>query len=327
METDRLSGLDAFRGVAALMVLGHHLVAAYHFTGLNLGGVYAVDAFFVLSGYVIGRVYEPRFDAGMTFFAFMKSRYRRLVLPALIGSILGLSLLLLEYGPSPTLLLALPNLAFLPAPIPDNAFILNYPLWSLFIELVANALHAAVLRRLTRTHLVWLVIALSLVVVPLTLHSGEPLIGVKLKDMPAAMLRGVACYTIGLILWRSPGITRLVSQVVPAKLAIFGFPVAVVGLASALPSSVTEVAVMFFIAPVLSAGSLSLPWSRWAAGLGSISYPLYAVHGPLSDFNAAVGIPVLQSFTIILSAAVLVALVCEPSARKRRGRVTMHRAE
>ena len=69
----RLLGLDALRGIAAIMVVMFHL-------GLPMMGSHlAVDFFFMLSGFVMARTYDERLQTGaMSPLAFMIKRYRRL---------------------------------------------------------------------------------------------------------------------------------------------------------------------------------------------------------------------------------------------------------
>lgn len=57
--------LDGLRGVAALLVVGYHLLETYFHDGSNQPinhGYLAVDFFFVLSGFVIGYAYDDRRD-------------------------------------------------------------------------------------------------------------------------------------------------------------------------------------------------------------------------------------------------------------------------
>lgn len=57
--------LDGLRGVAALLVVGYHLLETYFHGGSNQPinhGYLAVDFFFVLSGFVIGYAYDDRWN-------------------------------------------------------------------------------------------------------------------------------------------------------------------------------------------------------------------------------------------------------------------------
>lgn len=80
MQGDRYIALDSLRGIAALTVVGHHLL----YYGLPVepaylgGGVLAVDFFFVLSGFVIAANYCERLGAGMPVRWFMALRIGRI---------------------------------------------------------------------------------------------------------------------------------------------------------------------------------------------------------------------------------------------------------
>ena len=58
-DTSRLAALDGLRGIAAAIVLFHHVSWPSHITGLTFftNGYIVVDLFFVLSGYIISRKY------------------------------------------------------------------------------------------------------------------------------------------------------------------------------------------------------------------------------------------------------------------------------
>lgn len=72
--------LDGLRGVAALLVVGYHLLETYFHGGSNQPinhGYLAVDFFFVLSGFVIGYAYDDRWNR-MSTWGFVKRRLIRL---------------------------------------------------------------------------------------------------------------------------------------------------------------------------------------------------------------------------------------------------------
>ncbi|HNJ48529.1 MAG TPA: acyltransferase family protein, partial [Novosphingobium sp.] len=65
--SNRLDAFDTLRGLAALAVLGHHLRLGFDPAGTMIWfgqGFLAVDLFFLLSGYVMARTYEPAFAGG-----------------------------------------------------------------------------------------------------------------------------------------------------------------------------------------------------------------------------------------------------------------------
>ena len=89
---DRLYGLDALRGMAAMVVLFMHVF------GFAAGHL-AVDFFFMLSGFIMARTYEPRLQ-GRTIGAgqFLMGRYRRLGPAMAAGASTGLAIYLAAGG-------------------------------------------------------------------------------------------------------------------------------------------------------------------------------------------------------------------------------------
>src|SRR5215469_9945636 len=70
--------IDGLRGIAALLVVCRHIVPL-HGNRLNFPSSYlAVELFFLFSGFVIAHAYDKRFDAGMSFWEFVKARIIRL---------------------------------------------------------------------------------------------------------------------------------------------------------------------------------------------------------------------------------------------------------
>src|SRR4051812_10705561 len=80
--------LDSLRGVAALTVAWHHTVGVFG-TWEPEHTYLAVDLLFVLSGFVLARNYDPRFEAGMSAVQFMRARLIRLYPLYLLGLVLG----------------------------------------------------------------------------------------------------------------------------------------------------------------------------------------------------------------------------------------------
>lgn len=64
--------LDALRGVAALLVVWYHYNLNIGGLGLRFGYL-AVDLFFILSGFVLAKSYDPRFQAGRTSLGFSRN--------------------------------------------------------------------------------------------------------------------------------------------------------------------------------------------------------------------------------------------------------------
>ncbi len=133
----RLHGLDALRGVAALLVLWYHLHLSQHVGFYPFRGYLAVDFFFMLSGYVMARTYEGRMRGGLWF---LRKRFWRLWPTVTVGSLIGVvAAIVAGAADAPGFLLAATlNLLLVPILWAGAAFPINTPIWSIFFELFAN---------------------------------------------------------------------------------------------------------------------------------------------------------------------------------------------
>lgn len=306
----RLVGLDALRGIAAIAVALEHLDSQFQWTALGLDpAMVAVDFFFMLSGYVMARTYEARLAAGaLTPLGFLRARGRRLWLTLAIGTTLGFLLDAGRFGLSAPLAMAFVlALCMLPSwPMRYGQFPFNGPAWSVFYELVANALHAAAFARMRTRSLVLLAIALSPALVIATFETGRLPRGTLAEDALAAVPRVLVPYLIGIVLqrrWRDvPGLR------VPFALAAAALPLFVVAMAL-LPVHGAELAFMVLGAPVMIAGGLRAGengrWLAMAAMLGGISYPLYAIHMPIYEIARHLALGPWPAFALALAAASL----------------------
>ena len=138
----------------------------------------AVDFFFALSGFVLAHAYGERLLAGMPPAQFMAVRLIRLY--PLYGVALALSLVAalwdVAHGRAGIIGLAEDlafALVFLPSPLSSFfLFPLNGPAWSLFCELVANAVYGLAARWL-RTPVLALVVALAGAVLAAAVHTSS----------------------------------------------------------------------------------------------------------------------------------------------------------
>ncbi len=147
----RLAGIDALRGIAALLVVGLHTNAVFGGLGQFSKGYLGVDFFLVLSGYLMARITEPRIAAGLTAQRFIVARYKRFWGMVALGSLIGIPYLWIRAGGEwwPFLPALIANLALLPWPVANLLFAVNIPAWTIFAELVANGAHVSALRRLS----------------------------------------------------------------------------------------------------------------------------------------------------------------------------------
>jgi len=150
-STTHHPALDGIRGVAAVSVLLFHLERWLDVPGLAANGNLSVDMFFTLSGFVLALAYSQRADA-MNLWAFLLMRAVRLMPLIVLATVIGFSYLLLKASWQAsdivysTLLIALftgaLNIPFFWAPSNiggPQLFPLNGPQFSLFLEVVANA--------------------------------------------------------------------------------------------------------------------------------------------------------------------------------------------
>lgn len=285
--SERLPLLDGLRGVAALGVLGFHVQRAFHLEGPFTSSYLFVDFFFLLSGFVLGTVAEPRMRAGLSWNAFMAARWRRLWPMIAIGTLLG------AIGSSattdaPTVMLFV-ALGLLMVPLPSASrepFPLNGPQWSLLMELLANLAHALLLVRLTSRKLAAVTGVFGVALLASILRGNA-------DYWLLAELRVGFSYSLGVLFARGyrHGTFAALSGVGwqwPAMLTA--------GAVLALPfvpmsKTIGEAAVIFVVFPAAFACAIGarLPAARAPASLwlGRLSYPLYAVHEPITNMVAS----------------------------------------
>ena len=306
-QSNRIHGLDGLRGLAALSVVGFHAHTTFAaFPNWWAKGYLAVDFFMMLSGYVMARTYESRMAEGPETVAFFKLRYRRLWLTMAIGSLLGVPYLWamaddpLRFAGS----LAL-NLALLPAPLNNELFPLNGPAWSIFFELLANVLHAALLWRLSDRVLLALAAMLLALLAAFTRIKGDIDFGALAPHLGPAVVRSLAAYTCGILLWRywrdEPPV------MVPPLLPFIALPLLMLAPLAALGWGY-DIAFIALACPLLIAGGLRLEGAaRWAAWSGALSFPLYAVHVPVLRAAALAGIGAIAAALLAVLAGIALA--------------------
>lgn len=298
----RFLALDGMRGVAAV------LVAVRHFGPLgillpDLQSFLAVDLFFCLSGFVIGYAYEERLKAGFTFSDFTITRFVRLYPLYILGILLGVLNLVGKYHLeshgnwfSPVLaFIFLLNVLFLPNLIwgkPPGMFPGNSPAWSLFYEVVANLFYGLLARlRLARSRNLLFIILVSFaweLRYVMTTHLDMD-VGYSVSSIGLA--RVGSSFFLGILLYRAyqSGFRIQLYGSLPAALAAF----CIVATALLLAVSISGEAASWYD---LAAVSLGFPlivylgacaqvppkWAGICTFLGDFSYPLYALHYPLT---------------------------------------------
>lgn len=278
------------RGVAALLVVWFHVAEVYAVPA-PASAYLAVDMFFVLSGFVLARTYEPRFEAGLTARDFMKARAIRLYPLYLAGLAIGLIALALMWRDGGLSTAGLAGAALfgsvlLPAPVhfqPPRLFPANGPSWSLFCEYwIANLAMAVLWRFLTNRRLaaILAVSGTALAIYAWRHHNLDQ--GSTWGTLPGAILRVLFSFTAGMALWRVYRVRgpwlQLPSLLLLALLALM-LCVPAVGRARSL----YDCALVLFAFPALvylGAGAKERR-PRLGAIAGDLSYAIYVLHAPL----------------------------------------------
>ncbi len=285
MTASRIPGLDALRGLAALLVL------AYHLRGLALPdavlshGYLAVDLFFVISGFVLARAWDARLAAGEGA-RFLGRRLARLYPMMLLGLALGAASWLARGDAPASLLLLVPMaLLFIPFTRLTDVFPLNGPQWSLMWELLANLAYAVVAPWLTTRRLVVLVVISGGVHALLTLASGTGSLGPFAHGWEAGAPRVLFGFFVGVLLARLDGEGRLRLPTPPIAVIL---AVVVLMLSPPLPAgigrAVFDLVAALVVFPLVVASAARAPVGRMQPlwdGLAGVSYALYALHIPI----------------------------------------------
>ena len=294
-DSQRLLTLDAMRGLAALIVVVFH---ANTFVDVVPNAYLAVDFFFLLSGVVIGRAYEPRLREGLPVLEFMKERVIRVYPLFILGLALGFGDALYQFiiqseaRPSVKFLTigTFFNALLLPSPVSSHStFPFNIPAWSLSLELLANFLFAAFIVKLPSRSLAWLLAVLGGCTVWLGLQPAELNVGDAWQHLLPGIVRTMFSFSAGILMSRhlrrgpaSPSATSLL----PA--------VALCGVLVAAPPSLGGIYDFILVGIAFPAivwmGARANP-PRALQGvahlLGDTSYAIYAIHYPLIFMVAA----------------------------------------
>ena len=319
---NRLLGLDALRGIAAMCVVLFHVSTVFDGQRQLTPRAYlAVDFFFVLSGFVMARAYEPKLAQGLGGGQFFRIRYMRLWPTIAIGCLLFIPFVLEAAGGFNRAFakVFVANMLLLPALGEKEFFPLNLPAWSIFFELLANSLHGFVMWRLGSRTLIGLA-AFCLIGVGWQAQAfGNLNLGAGEGEFLAGLLRVGFSYTMGILLWRLWG-KREVNTVagLAALIAmplLFGLP-----LGSHFSPWLFDLGFVAIISPLILIGGLAIRGGGWAAVIaGELSFPLYATHFPMLYIGRALGFGAALSVLLCLGMAGLV-MASQLGWRNRKAR-------
>lgn len=309
---ERIHELDGLRGLLAVFVALYHLLAP--FTGLEawlrqhapifLQGWYAVDVFFVMSGFVMLHVYGRIFADEVTlpaFLRFMWARMVRLYPVHLFAMMVTLVLLAPMLTKHVGLFLAadgryslgtfVASLFMLQSPwVAERSW--NYPAWSISAEWHAYLLFPLLVLALRKCGARMAVALIALgVVLPFVLYLPPyPLeqyptngVAVLFRVLPL-FIAGMALHVVWRQVRRVPAV--LAALVVGGTLALLCWP-------QASPAAV-------LLVPLLVLAVLRTPWLKAGLSrapllwLGKISYSLYMTHALVESFVLSVTVHHLQ---------------------------------
>lgn len=285
--------LDLIRGLLCLLVVYWHVNGYLLLDAASTTLPFAVDAFFVLSGFVVAHAYLPKLEQGLGAGRLMLIRlirfYPLFLLGLGIGAVRFLGDVLFGDGSVNAVDLAamIPQFFFLPAlPSDDDIlFPLNPPAWSLFAEIAINVAFALSWRRWGPRTL-GLVLALGAVaLVAALLASGGQETGWRWSTFLGLVARVCFGFPAGVFLywlyrrgWRAPAL--------PSALIVTALAVVMLGVRP--PEEWLVVWHSAFVVGVctlvvwLGASAVSGPWTRAAGSFfGRVSFAIYALHFPL----------------------------------------------
>ncbi|NTJ43574.1 acyltransferase [Agrobacterium larrymoorei] len=298
---ERFVLLDGIRGVAAVAIVHRH--AEFFFGRPEASSYLAVDLFFALSGFVLAHAYGKRLQNGtVSPVRFMVARFFRLYPLYIVALVLMAAFfvyLFLEGLPTPIddlhrnidlgeLAFALmTGMLFLPTPFTltlNGALFLVSPAWSLFNELVANAVYARWGVH-ARTRAIAILLVISVLGLTIAAHQfGKLHAGFRWHEMYAGMARVFFSFFAGVLIYRFHTGHQQFNRIIPC-------------ICLALVCAVLFVPIDDDIRPLFDLFIVLLAWpsllivaSRYTPGkslaaistfLGTASYGLYVLHIPL----------------------------------------------
>lgn len=347
-QTDKTGGrlliLDGVRGLAAILVVLFHLQAiGYPQLALFGHGYLAVDLFFILSGFVLTRAFEPKLRDGLGLVAFTRLRIERLWPTLTVGFLIGAVAVGLNWPLEKTLIALAMTMVLIPTTKPgSDLYPLNGPTWSLALELLANVAHGAILYRLSNRMLLGICALAGGGLVWAAWQAGSLNLGVRADTFGGGLIRTAFSYTLGIYMartwtrqdrWGGGGASQEPTR---RWMIALGAPVAVMLAPPLLPESMrwmADTAIVLIAFPLMfractraAPPAWAAPWLHW---LGAISYPVYAVHIPLlllSDSLREAWLPdtsrnvfIAAALVTIFALAGAMALAAERKAEKRQG--------
>jgi len=291
-------GLDGLRGIAALVVVYLHAHLTFQIGYLPGTASLAVDFFFMLSGFVLAHAYDDRLQHGMTWPDFMRVRLIRLYPMLFFGSVLGAIVFLVAQHQRhisdnlTSVWMIAGSFLMLPVGLPvgdQTAYPLNIAYWSLFFELIANAVYGTRWGLRPPRRLGLAVLGFALATGMMTFVS-RPYIenGVTSPDKFLwGFVRVAYPFAAGLLLYRLRYLWEQIShwKVITGSCWWLTATIPAGALILPIDSPWCDLVLSFVVFPLLIIGAASLNPSaataRVCAIVGRLSYPVYILHWPI----------------------------------------------
>ncbi|MDE2161718.1 MAG: acyltransferase [Alphaproteobacteria bacterium] len=302
-----LHSLDLLRGFAALSVCLYHtgfmLKPGFH---LLPGGYLCVDMFFLLSGFVIARTYDPRIAAGMKVGVFCAQRLARLYPLFWATTLAGFAVVMAKLyqdhhvlDSKPALLTLFGNLLLIPNFLKpyglDSLFPFNGATWSIFFEFYVNVLFFFCWPLLSTRRLCSVVGLAGILLIAAASQKHSLDIGDKTADLIVAIPRVLFSFFLGVLICRSGLKGRRRYGVWPSLVGL-GIVLLAICMRDTVPTSMVwllDICIVVFVFPVtlIAFTKMQFPGyhARVSAFLGNISYAVYLLQTPLMILYA--GLP------------------------------------
>ncbi len=332
MQSGRLTALDGLRGVAAIAVMLDHA----HVPGLSFGhGFLAVDLFFLLSGYVIAKSYEPQITSGrLGLGAYVMVRLERLYPLLFLGALVGVAAYFagvtpVHFASRAALIRALiSQFLLIPFLVMPYFFAFNWAHWSIVFELAANVVHAAALRWLSKPVLALIVIVSAGALAYAVRHFGTVALGWSWTGLVWGVPRLCFGFFGGVLLFRTHHAWQKYVPVLPLPLLAL-ILLAITALPMAADAQVNlyagaELAAVLIAFPLMVMAGTKAQGGAIAAALGTLSFPIYAIHKPIVEAMAPLHLStaaeVAVVIALVLASWVIGRYVDEPLNAWRRAR-------
>jgi peptidoglycan/LPS O-acetylase OafA/YrhL len=291
-EHDRFAMLDALRGVLAVILFVAH---THDFFGAwaRPASAITLDTYFVMAGFILAFVYEPRFAAGLTVRAFIAIRIVRFLPIYLIGALLGLGVVFMA---SPDEALGgLAGLQLLMLPVPGDAlYPWNIVAWAVLAELVVSIVYALTRRWLSMRVLAGAVAVMAVVLGAAAYAIGQIGMGAGWNTAAGGVARAMFGFLAGLLLYRMAGAesqSLAHAQAPETRRAMLAFMVLLVPVVMAWTPAASAMRPVIDMAMAVGVNVLLIALAarfqppvfveRTLAPLGTIAYALLLIHLPL----------------------------------------------